>query len=163
MKIIFKILERRLEEVISAAGLAIMACCVMFQVVMRFVFHKAAPWAEEIAVYGMVAAIYFGCSLAIRERAHIRITVVLDLLPKKLKLMTVILADLLWIGFIVFLFVQSLTWIHLLFETDYISPSLGIDQKWPQMIVPISLCLMFVRLIQVYFQWFKNKDQELPL
>ena len=37
--------------------------------VLRFVFHTAAAWAEETAVYGMIFAVYLGATMAVRDRA----------------------------------------------------------------------------------------------
>ena len=130
---------------------------------MRLIFSAAAPWAEELSVYGMVAAIYLGCSLAIKERSQIRLTLVLERMPPKLRLVAVCFGDLCWMGFIVLLLTQSVVWIKLLFDTIYISPALQIDQKWPQMIVPFSLFLMIPRMIQVYYRWFRDKDRQVPL
>ena len=43
------IIERRFEEVVCTFCLALMASCVMLQVILRYVFAAASPWAEEIA------------------------------------------------------------------------------------------------------------------
>lgn len=160
---IVRFLDQRFEEVICAFGLSLMATCIIIQVLLRIFFDASAAWAEELAVYGMVTAIYLGASLAIRERAHIRITFLIEKLPRAIKLCTVILADALWFGFIVLLLTQSAIWIQLLFNTLYISPALGIDQKWPQSIVPFALCLMLVRMVQVYWIWLRDRERELPL
>ncbi len=163
MRQFFDFIERRFEETICVLGLAVMASCVMTQVLLRVLFSAAAAWAEEVAVYGMVTAIYLGCSLAIRERAHIRLTLAVERLPAKIRLAVVIAGDVLWFAFIVLLLIQSIGWIQVLFDKTFISPALEIHQKWPQSVVPFSLCLMLVRLVQVYYRWLRDGDRELPL
>lgn len=135
----------------------------MLQVVLRYVFSTAVPWAEEIAVYSMIGAIYLGACLAVRERAHIRVVFVYNLLPPRWRLGTVIFADILWLLFLVLLLTQSIIFVHLLFNTVYISPGLGIEQRWPQSAVPLSIILMIVRMLQVYWRWFKRGAKGLPV
>ncbi len=92
-------LDKYFEEVICAISLTVVACSVFLQVIMRFVFSSASVWAEETAVYGMIYAIYFGASMAIRERAHIRITMLVKILPRPLQVTCIVLADALWFAF----------------------------------------------------------------
>ena len=160
----FRFLEARFEEIMCAAGLSIMATCVFLQVLLRVFFESAFHGAEELAVYGMVTAIYLGCSLAVRERAHIRITFLVEKLPHPGQVFCIVFADLLWLAFVVLLLSQSAEWIKLLSEVVYISPALGINQMWPQSIVPLALCLVIVRILQVYYIWIvREKARGLPL
>jgi len=140
-----------------------MASCIMMQVILRYFFSAASAWAEEVAVYSMVGAVYMGASLAVRERAHIRIVMGVKMLPKKLAAAAIIIADLAWFGFLILLFFEGTIWIQLLFDTTYISPGLGIEQRWPQLIVPFTLVLMMLRMIQVYYRWITGKDKGLPI
>ena len=155
--------ERNLEEAVCGACLCVMACCVMLQIVLRFVFSAAAPWAEEVAVYSMIGAVYFGACLATRTRAHIRITLLHGILPQKLRLAAFLLADLAWILFLGVMFSQSTILIKLLFQTAHVSPGLGIEQRWPQLLVPVCLLLMMARIAQTYWRWFKNGAHGLPI
>jgi C4-dicarboxylate transporter DctM subunit len=160
---IARILEEKFEEVLCAAGLMSMASLIMLQVVLRYFFSTAAPWVDEIAVYSMVTSIYLGASLAIRDRAHMRITIFLAVLPIPIRKVTIILGDLIWFAFLIFLMVLSFSWIKLLFETTYITPGLGIEQRWPQSIVPFALALMLLRMIQVYYRYIRRGEEPLSL
>ncbi|MGF1528721.1 MAG: TRAP transporter small permease [Candidatus Competibacterales bacterium] len=156
-------LDRHFEEVLCTLCLAVMASSVMLQVVLRFFFASATPWAQETAVYGMIFAVYFGASLAVRERAHIRITLLINALPRPLQVSCVVLADALWFGFIVFMVVQTSLYTQLLFEVTYITPGLGIEQRWVQLVLPLALVLTLFRLLQVYWQWGRAGWRGLPL
>ncbi len=157
------LLDRYFEEVICSLCLAVVASCVMLQVILRFGFAAAAPWAEEMAVYGMIFAVYLGASMAVRERAHIRVTLVVQVLPRPLQVAAVVLADILWFAFVVFLAWQSVLYSKLLFEVTYISPGLGIEQRWIQIVVPLALALMLFRILQVYWRWRRDGWKGLPL
>lgn len=156
-------IDDKFEEVLCGGCLSLMTICILTQVFLRFVFSSAAPWAEELAVYSMIFAVYLGASMAIKERSHIRILIIVNLLPKWAQLISIMIADLIWLGFLVLMIVQTGIYMELLFNTVYISPGLGIDQKWFQLTVPFCFALMALRMLQVYYRWFVDKNKELPL
>ena len=156
-------LDKSFEEVVCTICLSVVACSVMLQVILRFVFSSASAWAEETAVYGMIFAVYLGASMAVRERAHIRITMLVNALPRPLQIASVVLADALWFGFVVFMVTQTIEYTKLLFEVTYITPGLGIEQRWVQIVVPAALVLMLFRILQVYWRWGKAGWKGLPL
>ena len=156
-------LDKYFEEVICALSLTVVACSVFLQVIMRFVFSSALTWAEETAVYGMIFAIYFGASMAIRERTHIRITMLVKVLPRPLQITSIVLADFLWFAFLAFMVVQTLEYSKLLFDVTFTTPGLGIEQRWVQIVIPGVLTLMLFRMIQVYWRWGKSGWKNLPL
>ncbi len=156
-------IDRYFEEVICTICLLVVASSVFLQVIMRFVFSSASAWAEETAVFGMIFAIYLGASLAMRERAHIRITMLVNALPRPLQIASIVLADGLWAGFVVFLTVETIEYTKLLFDVTCITPGLGIEQRWVQLVVPAALVLMLFRIAQVYWRWWKSGWTGLPL
>lgn len=156
-------LDRYFEEVLCTLFLSMVVGSVLMQVVLRFVFSSAAAWAEETAVYGMIFAVYLGASMAVRDRAHIRITLLLSRLPRSLQICSIVLADALWAGFVIFMIVQTTTYTQLLFEVTYQTPGLGIEQRWVQMMIPAAFSLMLFRILQVYWRWRAASWKGLPL
>ncbi|WP_108881240.1 TRAP transporter small permease subunit [Anderseniella sp. Alg231-50] len=156
-------LDRYFEEVLCTFFLSVVVGSVLLQVVQRFVFHSASAWAEETAVYGMIFAVYLGATMAVRDRAHIRITLLVSRLPRPLQICSIVLADLLWVGFVIFMIVQTTTYTQLLFKVTYQTPGLGIEQRWIQMFIPALFCLMLFRILQVYWRWRADGFRELPL
>ncbi len=156
-------LDQYFEEILCTLCLAIVATSVMLQVVLRFFFESASSWAEETAVFGMIFAVYLGASMGVRDRAHIRITLLINAMPRAMQVCSVVLADLLWAGFILFMIVQTSLYTNLLFEVSYISPGLGIEIRWLQLIMPFSFVLILFRILQVYWRWKKDDWRGLPL
>ena len=150
------------EEILAGIALVIVACCVFAQVVSRYVFGTAITWTEELAGFAMVWAVQLGSSYAIRERFHIRITLTAMLLPHALALPLFMLGDVLWMGFNLFMVWQGWEYLLVLWQRTYISPSLGIEQKWPQSIVLIGYVLMSLRVAEIYVQWIKCGYRGLP-
>jgi len=158
---IIGLLDKYFEEVLCAVFLTTMSSCIMLQVVLRYVFGEASAWVEEVSIIGMIGGVYFGAALAVRNKDHLRIVFVLNMMPKRLKTIMIIVSDILWMGFLIFLLLQSIIFMKLLFTTHYILPGLGIENRWPQLIIPISLVLMIIRMVQVYVRWITKKDKEL--
>ena len=65
------------------AALAIMLACIALQVVMRYVFGNALSWSEELAILMFAWAALGGLALGVREGFHVRLTLILDVLPAR--------------------------------------------------------------------------------
>lgn len=157
-----RLLDKHLEEFIAGFGLVVMAALVFLQVVMRYVFHAPMSWSDEIAVYCMVWSVYLSASWAVRERAHIRVLNLINLFPKKLALWLTYFSDFIWLVFGIFIFWQGVELEKSMWERTYESPVLGIDQKWPYLIIAVGFALMVFRLVQLYYRWFKYGEPLLP-
>lgn len=155
-------LERNFEELICCTGLAAIAFCVFAQVIARYVFQTALHWSEEVASICMVWSVYMGASLCVRERFHIRIIVAVKALPERYGRIVIFLADLIWAAFCIFMIRVSWDYLAVLWKFTSRSPSLGIDQFYPQSILVIGYALMLIRLFQTYINWYKEGGHGIP-
>ncbi|NSY41342.1 TRAP transporter small permease [Leisingera sp. ANG59] len=157
-----KWLERHFEELICCICLVIISVCVFAQVVSRYVFSSALQWTEEVAAMCMVWAVYSGAALCVRERFHIRILVGVKALPQQLGRVVIFIADLFWAVFC--LFMLKVGWDYLLVAWKFptVSPSLGINQFYPQTILVVGYALMLIRLVQQYITWMRDGGHGLP-
>ena len=154
-----KLLGRHFEEVLSCTCIAIIAICVFAQVVARYVFGIALHWPEEVASMAMVWAVYMGAAFCVKERFHIRILVGVKALPTGLGRWVIIFADFLWAFFCIFMMVVGVDYLSTAWKFASISPSLGINQFYPQTILVIGYALM---LILLYMEWYKDGGHGLP-
>lgn len=150
--------ERYAEEAICGLLLCGMTFFVFLEVVMRSVFHSPLAWTDEAALYCMVWVTYFGASLAVRERAHIRLLNAVLALPEPFSTASVILSDAVWIAFNLLMLWEGILLVQNLWQQPFISPALGINQKWPYMIIPLGFALMTIRMAHVYYRWFRYGD-----
>lgn len=155
-------LERHFEELICCTCLVIIAVAVMAQVVARYVFEVALHWTEETASMAMVWAVYTGAALCVRERFHIRIMVAVQALPERFGRFVIMIADALWALFCVFMLKVSYEYLYIFWRFPETSPSLGINQFYPQTILIIGYGLMLIRLIQTYLNWYRDGAIGLP-
>lgn len=156
-------IDQYFEEVLCTFFLSMIVFSVLLQVFLRVFFDSAAVWAEETAVYGMIFSVYLGATMSVRDRAHIRIMLVVNRLPSTLQVCSIVLADFLWIGFVMFMIVQTMAYTSLLFEVTYQTVGLGIEQRWVQALIPAIFCLMMFRIVQVYWRWGISGWKGLPL
>jgi len=157
-----RLLDKYFEEVVCSIGLSLIATCVFLQFMTRCFFGSAMAWPEEIAAYSMAWAMYLGGCMSVREKGHMRILIGVRRLPRKLGIGVIMFADLAWFAFCIFMTVVGIEYIGLLIDQPMISPALGVDQRWPQSIIPFGFGLMALRLLQHYILWFKDGCPGLP-
>jgi len=88
-----RVLEKWFEPVVIVAMLTAIIVLVFVDVVARFALSTSVAVANEMARFCFVYMIYFGVSYAIRERRHMRVTIVLDKLPRAWRRWTFALAE----------------------------------------------------------------------
>ena len=91
------ILEKWFEPAVIVTMLGAIILLVFADVIARFAFSTSIAVANELARFCFVYMIYFGVSYAIRERRHMRVTAVLDLLPWALRRWVFALAELVFL------------------------------------------------------------------
>jgi len=149
-------LERHAEEAIAGAALCALSSLMFIQVVMRYVFRSPLSWSDELAVYCMIALVYFGAAYAVRERAHIRVLAALWVLPKGAALGVAIAADALWFAFNSLMLWKGIELVHSYALQPSLSPALEINLLWPSLLIPIGYGLMCLRMIQAYAIWWRG-------
>lgn len=90
-------LESLLRLAATLLLLALLAS-VVIGVIARLLGHPVS-WSDEAAQYLLVWTGFVGWMLASRKRAHIRITLLLDALPRKARIAAAVAIELLVIGF----------------------------------------------------------------
>lgn len=155
-------LEKHLEEALCCTALVIIAVTVFAQVLLRYFLDTALHWTEEVTSIAMVWAVYMGASLCVRERFHIRILVAVHALPARLGRYVIFLADIAWAAFSVLMLRVSWAYLEVLWHFPSYSPSLGVNQFYPQSILIIGYGLMLLRLVQTYVLWLRAGAEGLP-
>lgn len=162
LKSVVNRLESRIEEVVCSPALSAIAICVFLQVVMRYVFGTALQWSGEVSGICMVWAVYMGASLCVRERFHIRILAGVTAMQRGAAKPVILLADILCCAFCVFMIVIGTEYLSVLAQLTARTSSLGIDEFYPKSIIVIGYTLILVRLLQIYFGWFRDGAKGSP-
>lgn len=151
-----------IEDVLSRFLIALVASVVFAQVVSRYIFSKAIVWSEELATIAMVWAVYLGAAIAMRKRFHIRILVLVRLMPRPMALLTVIVGDILFLLFCGLMVWFAFEYLTLLWTRTSFSPALGLNQLYPHSIVFISYALIVLHSIVSYVDWWRSGFEGLP-
>jgi TRAP-type C4-dicarboxylate transport system permease small subunit len=129
------------------------------QVITRYAFGKAITWTEELSTILYVYLIYLGVSAAVLERKHLKIDFVQDLVPFKAKRIMLIISNIIMIGFCIYMISPLMQLIRNLGTST--SPILNIPKSLSYSIIPISMVISSIRLIQDTIKLTQEKEKEL--
>nr|WP_309502774.1 TRAP transporter small permease [uncultured Roseovarius sp.] len=156
------LIGRHFEEFLCLILIVGMLSAIFLQVVLRYIFESPVSWSDEIAIYCLIGTVYFGAALAVRERAHIRLMLFVNMLPRPLNLIAFLIGEAIWMGFNIIMMWKGWLMVQLMSQFAMVSPSLGINQKWPFSIVAIGFALMIFRMLQEYYSWYAKGEITLP-
>ena len=88
-----------------------MTITVILSVVFRYVFSVVYVWSEELITMLFIGASFFGCVLAVKEKAHIVVDLLLEKLPPRARRAADVLISLLNVFVQVVLIDASIAWI----------------------------------------------------
>jgi TRAP-type C4-dicarboxylate transport system permease small subunit len=83
-------------------------------------------------------------------------------MPRPLALVTVIVGDVLFLLFCAIMLRFGLEYLTLLWQREFVSPSLGIDQKYPHSIIVIAYVLIVLHTTVNYVVWWRSGFAGLP-
>jgi C4-dicarboxylate transporter DctQ subunit len=127
---------------------AVMALTVFVSVIGRYLLNFSLPWGEELPRFLLIAMVFLGSSTALERGRHVRLHVFLNLLPKKVALVLLIVGDLLVGWFLVVLVRYGIRLIEMegSFQT---MPVMGLPMTWLSIWIVIGAILMLFQLIRV--------------
>lgn len=127
---------------------AMIVSTVFMEVVRRSLLSYSSIWAEEIARYAFIYIAWIGASSAIKERAHIRIDVILNLLSQRMKSFVYIFGDIITLILAVLAIYMSMESVLNSIHFGSVTHGLRISQAWFLAAVPLGFLMMFFRLLQ---------------
>lgn len=151
MKVI-RWLDEHLEEYMIAILTAIMTVLLFLQVLFRFVLNLPLAWVEEISLYSMVWLCYFGCSLAIKKREHLKMEIITNFLKPKAKKIFDIISLVLFFAFAIFVLYHVTLLTADILSRGQVTAVLEIPKWIPYAGVPVAFLLMLVRMIQDFIR-----------
>ncbi len=150
--------KRSFEYYFIAILFAILIICCFLQVLFRLVLNLPLAWTEELSRYVFIVLIYLGASAAAKERKHVRIEVIDNLLsPHMSRIISIIVQFLCAIS----CFVISIN-IKDLFLNSYRAHQFSAALRLPMAIMYFLVGLMFLiigaRFFQSGYLIFKDKN-----
>jgi C4-dicarboxylate transporter DctQ subunit len=152
MKRILKFIDDRFEEIIGTTVLAVVVTLVFLGVVLRLVFTSGLPWQEELSRFGFVFVCYLGASYGVKSNDHIRITFLVEALPKVARKVLRVITDIVWIGFNIFIVVIAMNLYQHMKNFLGESGILKIPLHYVFLTIPIGFALVTLRLIEEFIR-----------
>ena len=147
-KKIFDAINKRGERYLLLPLYAMIVITIFVEVFRRFVLSYSSIWAEEVARYAFIYVSWIGASAAIRERAHIRIDVLLSAVNDRSRAAMYIFGDLITMALAVCAFYWSMESLLVSMKFGSVTHGLRISLAWFLAAVPIGFAMMFLRLVQ---------------
>jgi TRAP-type C4-dicarboxylate transport system permease small subunit len=144
---VLKWFDRHIEEVVMVALTWLLLIVLFLQVLFRFVIKLPLGWTEEIAINALPWLCYFGSSLAVRERKHMRVDIVVHFMPPVLAKIFDLVADICFLGFSVFVLYFSSMLTRSLFINGAKTAVLGWSKGFIYIGIPIAFALTLYRLV----------------
>ena len=133
-----KWLDEHFEEAIMVVLLALISCVMMAQIIARN-FFNSMTWPEEFSRYCYIWTVFLSLGYTIKKGNMLKVGLVMDLLPQKIRRAIEILANLIILAICVVFFRYSITYTGIIHKTGQISPAMHI----PMWIMYLSTVLGF--------------------
>lgn len=126
-------------------------------VVLRYGFNYTLAWSEELVRIVIIYSTFVGASVAVKQRAMIRIDAVVQIFPK-LKPSLTIYTNLLMLFFAWMMVNYGYKMTHLQYVTHQKTIIMQIPLVIIYAIMPIMGVMIFIRTFQVMIQDFKSRQ-----
>ncbi len=145
-------IDRNAERWLLLIFYVMLVITMAIEVLRREVFSYSSIWGEEIVRYSFIYLAWIGAAAAVKERAHIRIDVIMHYLGPRPKALLYIFGDLVMFGVAVIALYWSYEAVHVSAKFGSVTDGLRISKVWFLMAVPAGFALMIWRLIQSFLR-----------
>ena len=145
---ILRSLDRNAERWLLLTFYVMLVATMAVEVLRREVFSYSSIWGEEIVRYSFIYLAWVGAAAAVKERAHIRIDVLMHYLGPRAKACLYIFGDLVMFFVAVIALYWSYEAVHVSAKFGSVTDGLRISKVWFLMAVPLGFALIIWRLAQ---------------
>lgn len=145
---ILRAIDKNAERWLLLTFYVMLVATMAVEVIRRELFAYSSIWGEEIVRYSFIYLAWIGAAAAVKERAHIRIDVVMHYLGPRAKALLYIFGDLVMFVVAVIALYWSLETVHVSAKFGSVSHGLRISMVWFLMAVPAGFALIIWRLLQ---------------
>ena len=149
---------------ITAGAMLIASVGINFaNIIGRYFFSVSLSWAEEAMLFLMIGCVFLGAGPVGWMGRHIRMDVVISLLPRRARMAFDVLSDLVTIATCIVLSIFAWPVMTMLAELDQRSESANIPLVIPQATLPVGLSLMALLIaIRLFVQGPRDDEVTSP-
>ncbi|MDX1606130.1 MAG: TRAP transporter small permease [Candidatus Competibacterales bacterium] len=156
-------IDRNGERWLLLGFYVMIVATIFLEVLRRFVLEYSSIWGEEIARYSFIYLAWIGASAAVRERAHIRIDVLMQFLPNRGKALLYLFGDLLTLALALIAVYWSMHPLLTSWQFGSVTDGLRISRVWFLAAVPFGFALMSFRLLQSIVRDWRDLRADRPV
>ncbi|NOX32440.1 MAG: TRAP transporter small permease [Deltaproteobacteria bacterium] len=147
---------------ISAIILGLMTILILVEIFIWNMFEKTTLISDEYSAYGLAAIIFLGAGYCLKEKGHIRITLVLGFLPEKMERIITFISTLVTTVFMGYLWWYLFKMVKSAIRYESTSGTLTHTPLWiPQSIMLIGAACFFIQLAATSVKtWAAIKTKE---
>lgn len=148
MQRLIRIVDRDIERWLLLAFYGMIVATIGVEVLRRFLLSYSSIWGEEVARYAFIYLVWIGAASAVRDRAHIRIDILLKALPQRGKALVYFFGDAATLAFAVVALVWSMHPVMTAIQFESVSHGLRVSMALFLFAVPFGFALVTVRVLQ---------------
>lgn len=156
-------IDRNAERWALLVFYVVLVMTMAIEVLRRELFSYSSIWGEEIVRYSFIYLAWIGAAAAVRERAHIRIDVVMHYLGPRAKALLYIFGDLVMFGVALIALYWSFETVLVSSKFGSVSHGLRVSMVWFLMAVPLGFSLMILRLFQSFLRDLRSLRDGTPV
>jgi len=144
---VLKWLNKHFEEAILVFLLATISCVMMAQIIAR-TFFNSMTWPEEFSRYCYIWTVFLSLGYTIKKGNMLRVGIVMDLLPQKLRKSIEIIVNIIMLVLFVILLRYSIIYTGKIKSSGQFSPAMHLPMWIMYMSTIIGFALAALRMIQ---------------
>ena len=138
----------KFESAIASIALWALIIVCFLQVVMRYIFHSALSWPEEVMRYFLICLVFIGVSSVMKINGHLKVEIITLLLPKKAVLILNMITSLIVIAFLLYTIWIGVEMTILVKEIEQSAQSFEFPLWISWLPIPIGLSLSIIQLVR---------------
>lgn len=146
---------------ISAVIILLMSAWITYDVLARNFIGIGSPWFFDLSEYALVWVTFLAAPWVLLQDRHVRIELLIDVLPTKTQRMIGIVVSLLAFGACAILFWKTSVAALQYYENNVMMPRIWrIPRIWPYIVVPIGSGLLAVAFLVRLHHYVTSTDPE---
>jgi TRAP-type C4-dicarboxylate transport system permease small subunit len=143
---VLNFIEKTLEKICTVFVGAIVLV-LFYAVVMRYAFHKPPAWSIEVCRFMFLWMVMFGAALVTREKSHVEIDFIANLIPEKIRFYWINLLRLMMLSFCGVMIYYGLKILPIVGQAN--TPTLEMSMGWLYASVPAGGILMGIYILEL--------------
>ena len=145
-------LDQNAERWLLLVFYVMLVLTMAIEVLRREVFSYSSIWGEEVVRYSFIYLAWVGAAVAVKERVHIRIDVIMHYLGPRPKALLYIVGDLVMFVVAIIALYWSFEAVHVSAKFGSVTDGLRVSRVWALMAVPLGFSLLMLRLVQSFIR-----------